>query len=77
MLRHASRWALVLFIAWAVLALRIGVALARRESFADDLALPAVAFIVTSALLGSRVWQWLARPRATGDETTEARAGSE
>jgi hypothetical protein len=51
-----SRWFLLLLVLWSVLALRIGVAVVRGESFKDELALPALALFVTSAVLGSRIY---------------------
>jgi hypothetical protein len=53
---RTSRWVLLLFVLWCLLALRIGFAVARGEPLGDDLALPTVALFVSSALLGSRLW---------------------
>lgn len=53
---RTSRWFLLLFVLWSLLALRIGFAVARAERLGDDLALPTVALFVSSALLGSRLW---------------------
>jgi len=61
---RTSRWVLLLFVLWSLLAIRIGFAVARGEPLADDLALPAVALFVSSALLGSRVAMFKARGEA-------------
>ena len=57
--RARSRWFLLLFVLWTLLAFRIGYAVVRRESLTHDLALAAVALFVSSALLGGRVWSTL------------------
>ncbi|MBX3263571.1 MAG: hypothetical protein KIS78_28065 [Labilithrix sp.] len=55
-----SRWRYLLPIVWAGLGARLAVALARGESVRDDfLSLALVAFFMTTAVLGSRVWLWL------------------
>lgn len=56
-----TRWFLLLLLLWSVLVFRIGVAIVRGEfvggqPLRDDLALPALALFITSALLGSRVY---------------------
>ncbi len=62
---RASRWVLLLFLLWGLLAVRIGYAVARAEPLGDDLALPTVALFVSSALLGSRLWStFMARGEA-------------
>ena len=54
-----SRWRYLLPLVWAALGARIAVALIRRESVRDDfLSLALVAFLMTSAVLGSRAWLW-------------------
>lgn len=54
-----SRWALLLPLVWLALGARIVVALMRGETIRDDfLSLALVAFLMTSAVLGSRIWLW-------------------
>jgi hypothetical protein len=56
---HHFRWTLVLPLVWIALGARIAVALVRHESVRDDfLSLALVAFLMTSAVLGSRIWIW-------------------
>lgn len=57
--RRTSRWVLLLFHLWLLLAVRIGIAIARSEPLGDGLALPTVALFVSSALLGSRLWSMM------------------
>ncbi len=59
--RRASRWVLLLVVMWSFLALRIGFAVGRGEPLRDDLALPSLALVVVSALLGSRLYAALQR----------------
>lgn len=55
-----SAWRFLLPIVWAGLGARIVTALLRHESIRDDfLSLALVAFFMTTAVLGSRVWLWL------------------
>lgn len=55
-----SLWRFVLPLVWAGLGARLLVALMRNESIREDfLSLALVAFFMTTALLGSRVWLWL------------------
>ncbi len=56
-----SRWLLLLFVLWTLLAVRIGFAAYRHESVRDDLALPLVAFFCASALLANWAWWKLTR----------------
>jgi hypothetical protein len=51
-----SRALIALWLFWGLLAVRVVVALVRHESFRDDLALPTLAFFVSTAVLGSRLW---------------------
>ena len=47
-------------LVWIGLAARIVVAMVRGESLHDDfLSLALVAFFMTTAVLGSRVWSWV------------------
>jgi hypothetical protein len=56
---HRSWWSYLLPIVWIGLAARIVVAMVRGESLHDDfLSLALVAFFMTTALVGSRVWLW-------------------
>jgi hypothetical protein len=70
-----SPWRFLLPIVWAGLGIRLAVAFARNESVREDfLSLALVAFLMTTAVLGSRVWLWIhdhsghlmRRPHATG-----------
>jgi hypothetical protein len=73
-----SRWTIVLLLVWIVLGVRIGFALVRRESFSGDLGIPLVAFIMATAVVGSRVFAWLrpAKSPAKPDQAPESsRAG--
>ena len=55
-----SPWRFLLPVVWAGLGARLMVALVRNESIREDfLSLALVAFFMTSAVLGSRVWLWL------------------
>jgi hypothetical protein len=55
-----SAWRFLLPVVWAGLGARLVVALARNESVREDfLSLALVAFFMTTAVLGSRVWLWL------------------
>ena len=58
---NTSRWLILLFVFWTLLALRIGFAAYRHESVRDDLALPLVAFFCASALLANWGWWKLTR----------------
>jgi hypothetical protein len=60
-----SKWSIVLGLVWGVLALRIGVAIARGESLRDDLSLPIVLLFVLTVVAGNRLWVALFRPKAT------------
>lgn len=56
---HRSRWRYLLPIVWLGLGARVVVAFVRGESVRDDfLSLALVAFFMTTALLGSRIWLW-------------------
>jgi hypothetical protein len=55
-----SRWALLLPLVWLALGVRIAIALVRGQSVREDfLSLALVAFLMTSAVLGSRIWLWV------------------
>ncbi|HVJ94677.1 MAG TPA: hypothetical protein VM580_33050 [Labilithrix sp.] len=55
-----SRWRFLLPIVWVALCARILVALSRGEPLKNDfLSLALIAFFMTTALLGSRVWLWI------------------
>ncbi|HVH41833.1 MAG TPA: hypothetical protein VM925_05800 [Labilithrix sp.] len=57
---HRSRWRFLLPLVWLALGARIVVALVRGESIREDfISLALVAFLMTSAVLGSRIWLWL------------------
>ena len=57
---HRSRWRYLLPLVWVALGARILVALSRGEPLQNDfLSLALVAFFMTTAVLGSRVWLWL------------------
>ena len=57
---HRSRWRYLLPIVWLGLGARVVVAFARGESVRDDfLSLALVAFFMTTAVLGSRIWLWI------------------
>ncbi len=52
-------WRYLLPLVWLGLGVRLAVALARHESVQQDfLSLALVAFFMTTAVLGSRVWLW-------------------
>lgn len=51
-----SPWVLALFGVWALLVVRIALAIIRNESINGDLSLPVVGLFVTTALVASRVW---------------------
>lgn len=55
----------LLVVAWLGLAVRMALALVRHESLAGDLALPAFAFFVCSALLAGQVYSRLSRQPAS------------
>lgn len=56
---HRSRWRYLLPVVWVGLGARLAVAFARGESPHDDfLSLALVAFFMTTAVLGSRIWLW-------------------
>jgi hypothetical protein len=55
-LAHSSRWTILLLVVWSLLAIRIGYALVRSEPFSGDLGVPLVAFFITTAVVGSRIW---------------------
>jgi hypothetical protein len=55
-----SRWSFILFFAWASLFAWVAFELLRGETFRDDgVALPALALLVTSAVIGSRIYVYL------------------
>jgi hypothetical protein len=54
--RRPPRWFLILALLWLLLALRIGLALVRGETLRDELSLPTIALVVTTALLGNVVY---------------------
>ncbi|OJY18046.1 MAG: hypothetical protein BGO98_10325 [Myxococcales bacterium 68-20] len=56
---HRSRWRYLLPIVWFGLGARLVVAFVRGESVREDfLSLALVAFFMTTAVLGSRIWLW-------------------
>ena len=56
---HRSWWSYLLPVVWLGLAARVVVAIVRQESLHDDfLSLALIAFFMTTALLGSRIWLW-------------------
>lgn len=55
-LHHRSRWSVILVALWVGLALLLTIAVYRGQSVRDELALPAIALFVVSAVLGSRLW---------------------
>ena len=56
---HRTWWSYLLPIVWIGLGARIVVAMMRGEPLQNDfLSLALVAFFMTTALLGSRVWLW-------------------
>jgi hypothetical protein len=71
-----SRLRFLLPMVWLALGARIAVALVRRESIKQDfLSLAVVAFFMTSAVLGSRVWLWVHDRSARFDEHANAHGG--
>jgi uncharacterized membrane protein YsdA (DUF1294 family) len=55
-----SPWRFLLPLVWAGLGARLAIAVMRHESIREDfLSLALVAFLMTSAVLGSRVWLWI------------------
>ena len=50
---RSRRWPILFALLWMVLAARIGLAIVRGESLGDDLALPTIALVIQTALLGS------------------------
>lgn len=55
-----SSWRFLLPVVWLGLAARLAVALAHHEPIRNDfLSLALVAFLMSSALLGSRIWLWI------------------
>ncbi len=67
---HRSWWSYLLPIVWVGLGARIVVALVRGESLREDfLSLALVAFVMTTSLLGSRVWLWVSEHWTRFDST--------
>jgi hypothetical protein len=55
---RSSRWLVLLVLLWGALGARLLVAMLRHESLqGGGLSLAILAFVVTAAVLGSRVWQ--------------------
>ena len=55
-----SRWGFILIFAWAALSAWITFELLRGETFRDDgVALPALMLLITTAVLGSRLYVFL------------------